>query len=238
MTPRKRILVTASARSGTAYVAAYFRLFTGRGRDFVGHEDVFGLHRHGPHGLEIVPGKLDWPMIPSWGTHQIEVSWLSMPYLGATDLAHDDSPPIIVHLVRDPIASIASIYRRGFLVPGNAYGEFANIHLGGDSSFFATYHDPLARACHYWCEWNMAILISKRAVAVWRVETLASSDIASVLNAAGVEYRPTLPPPKGINSGGDRLHDPERVPRFLADIPVRFQQRVSEVGRLFGYEVK
>jgi hypothetical protein len=227
----KRILVTGAARSGTGYVAEYLRSFV-QIPNCVGHENVYGLHHEHEGRVTVHVSKLDQP--PSWGTYQVESSWLAAPFLSSA--APDRS--IVVHLVRDPIKAISSIYRRGFLRPGNAYGEFANKNLGGDLVFFEAYRDPLLRACHYWCEWNLMILTSKCPVAVWRVESLASADLAYVLDTAGIPYRPHIPPMKGVNSGGDRLHDPWRVPYSLRDIPTKFRGRVVEVGALFGYEVK
>jgi hypothetical protein len=152
-----RLLITGAGRSGTRWAAA---AVTAAGVP-CGHEQAFTPERQ----------------TEGWVA---ESSWLAAP--------HTPMPgTYVVHLVRHPLAVIASLTARGFVRP-NRYGNYAARHIPG----LAAITDPVERCATYWVAWNQLVVSDE----TMRVEDVTPADVhrwAAMVNpAAGA---PALPAP-------------------------------------------
>ncbi len=151
--PRPRFVVTGCARSGTLFIA---EALNGLGHP-CGHEILFNP---------------DTKAVPDFGSADGDVSWLAAPFVG--DLPADT---VVLHQVRDPLATIRSLVgMRVFQTKPHAlmnaryrlqhlHIRFARPIVNPHFVRFAAAHCPEAfesedetsRAATYWVRWNRTI---------------------------------------------------------------------------------
>jgi len=129
-------VVVSTPRSGTGWM---HRALSAMGLA-CGHEThfVYWLQRHGDPNRDGV-----------WG----DSSWLAAPFLG-------DLPDgvVVIHLVRNPLKSIASLVSLGhfdeWLPAKNPYKRFMQKHMPGSMPELAT---AIERAAWFWASWHRMI---------------------------------------------------------------------------------
>jgi len=155
-------IITGPARSGTYWVA---RTMADMGID-AWHEGAFR-----PATLPV------WDRLPETRTvrrlidtkgrfHEVEVSWLAAPYL----VTHIDASVPVIHLVRDPLATVKSLTGRLFNPERggfNEYTEVARKHMGDVSKLV----QEIDMCLHYWWCWNR--MIEARAQKRFTLEDLS-----------------------------------------------------------------
>lgn len=155
--------------------------------------------------------------------HDVDVCWHNAWWLDTT-LA---GVPV-VHLVRDPLASIASsVVRRTFTRPRPS-GRWAIDRLpelrGGAG---------VERAVRYWCVWNE--LIEPHADRRLRVEDVTTGELAGILDDADVAY--------DLNDLAAAVHDTPtdvnrnetRRPLRWDDLPDSVRDRAATLAARYGY---
>ena len=147
-----RLLVTGTGRSGTLWAGEAIR---SAGVPCT-HETAFTLDR------SLVDG--------AWVA---ESSWLAAPFTPMDDT-------YVVHLVRHPLAVIASLANRRFT--HNRYYDYAARHV----PLLADIADPTDRCATYWVHWNRLIVAGERI----RVEDVTAADVSRW--AAQVDERARL----------------------------------------------
>jgi hypothetical protein len=124
----RRILVTGCARSGTGYCAALLS----RVGIACGHEALFTPVAQ--------PAEQDgWP-----SGVEAESSWLAAPFL-----AQLPRGTLVVHVVRDPAATLRSLWRIGLFRTRSIYRAFAERHCAP-----LNHGEPIERTAKYWLRWN------------------------------------------------------------------------------------
>ncbi len=140
-------VVTGCPRSGTGYLA---KCLTALGYS-CSHEDKFN-----PWHAIFAENRED---LSPWG----DSSWMAAPYLRQLPEATR-----VVHVVRDPVATINSIMGTGQLNWPNDYRDFAALHLWGSRRWYP--EDLVTAAEFFWVRWNRMITSSGRVSAVVRLE--------------------------------------------------------------------
>ncbi len=130
--PSRLFVVTGCARSGLGFTS---RVLTALGAP-CGHEEVFDTPAYQAGGT------LFWP--PSLAG---DASWLAAPVLGKLP-----ERSVVLHQVRDPLATIHGLYASGFFERATSHRAFVHdflpeTKLGG----------PLVRCMRFWLEWNRMV---------------------------------------------------------------------------------
>lgn len=163
-----RFVVTGCARSGTKYTA---HLLT-RSGIATGHEDVF--NRWGENGA----------LSDDWrdDTFDGDSSYVAAPHadkLSAAGLT-------VVHLVRPPLAVIASIATMGWL--GNLGSPYV-AYVAGHLPEIAEQPPGPRRAAAYWLGWNA--LVEDHAHLLWRTGHITEADVHKLAGIIGVKVAKT-----------------------------------------------
>lgn len=136
--PKTRVIITSTPRSGTGWMAQVLRAMG----ISCGHEQVFNAHYK----------------VESWTSDaQCESSWMAAPFLRC-----QDPDTIVVHLVRDPLKTIASLIATNHFddweggkdqVSGNPVRDFIRLHM------LDPYPDGtvIERAAMFWSNWHELI---------------------------------------------------------------------------------
>lgn len=158
-----RVLITGTGRCGTGWMA---RALTAAGAP-CGHEAAFTARGH---------GDCDWVA---------ESSWLAAPYLDRLDGVY------VVHLVRDPLKTIASRAATPTFRPRlSGHGRFA-VHHAPD---ILRGHGRVERSAWHWVCWTR-IITEGRPDEVLRVEDVTADDVTrlarlAVADAPGITRLP------------------------------------------------
>jgi hypothetical protein len=125
-----RAVITGTGRSGTGYMARLITEATGHAT--CGHEGWFAALGDRTPGLDV------------------DSSWLALPDIEAGTWGGP-----VVHVVRHPVACVASLLRTEFfgMVVGTPYPQFALEHCKAAADALAT-EGPVAAAVEFWADWN------------------------------------------------------------------------------------
>lgn len=173
-----RLLVTGAGRSGTWWLTHALRA-CGVPAD---HETAYTIDRH---------GEGDW---------DCEVSWLAAPYTPVAD-TH------VVHMVRDPLATIASRVAWGSFEDNDPAGRY-DPRIKGRWAIehcpqITTGTSPVERAAIHWVEWNRMV---RGADELLRLEDCTADEVwrlASIVDPSA--HRPELPAPTNQSKAPARL---------------------------------
>ena len=162
-----------------------------------------------------------------------ETSWMLAPYI------HRLKPGApLIHLVREPLATIASIVRNRFLVRAPEevrweYGELARHHLPG----LRDEQDPVALAALFWIRWNLMIEqhCCDRPYVRLLVEAIDLPELTALCRLLGHEptvaqVRHALEVPRNTNTRG-----PTAEPRCWAEVPEPHRSRARHLAERYGY---
>jgi hypothetical protein len=124
-----RAVITGTGRSGTGYMARLVTEATGHAT--CGHEGWFAELGDRTPGLDV------------------DSSWLALPDIEAGTWAGP-----VVHVVRHPVACVASLLRTEFfgMHVGTPYPAFALAHCPQAADALAI--SPVAAAVEFWAHWN------------------------------------------------------------------------------------
>lgn len=124
-----RAVVTGTGRSGTGYMARLITEATGHAT--CGHEGWFAALGDRTPGLDV------------------DSSWLALPAIEAGTWAGP-----VVHVVRNPVATVASLLRTEFFgtQAGAPYSQFALANCPQAADALAI--SPVAAAVEFWAHWN------------------------------------------------------------------------------------
>lgn len=208
-----KILITGTGRCGTGYMAQLFHSMGIR----TGHERVYTV---GGSIVGVIP--------------EIECSWLAVPYLGSLH------PNVrVIHLVREPLATIRSLVDNLFGVK-NTWWEFAKkyspmyqTHKGTVSSF--TYYDSdLLNAAAFYINWNRTIEL--HASHRLNLENIGVSEIDTVLRDARLDVDPSTSyqaldvTPRDTNSRPIKTD-----PLTYDDFPMFLRQDLIKIAKDYDY---
>lgn len=207
-----RMLVTGAQRSGTRYLATVLR-----------DADVDATHEGNQPGT-------------GWRDHDprngprldvdVDVCWHNAWWIATGDL--DITGVTVVHLVRSPLASIASsVVRRTFWLPRPsgrwAIERMPSLDKGSN----------VERCARYWCRWND--LAAQQADCRLRIEDVDADKLGSLCELAGVDVEHTMLR-KIIESTPTDVNANERRQTFSwLDLPGSVRPRVRELARAYGY---
>lgn len=171
-----RFVVTGCARSGTKYTA---HLLT-RSGIATGHEDVF--NRWGENGS--LPDSTPGAPTDGWRDDSFDgdSSYVAAPHadkLAAAGLT-------VVHLVRPPLAVIASIATMGWL--GNLESPYV-AYVAGHLPEIAQQPPGPRRAAAYWLGWNA--MVEDHARLLWRTGHIGEADVHRLADIIGVKVAKT-----------------------------------------------
>lgn len=204
------LIVTGAQRSGTSYIATVLHR-AGLDATHEGNPPGQGWRDHDPREGPRTDVDIDVCWHSSW--------WLS-----------DLDGVTVVHLVRDPLASIASsATRRTFWRPRPS-GAWAidRIPAIGEGT-------NLQRCVTYWVEWNQ--LVEPHAHARLRVEDATAETLSALLDRAGVDHdRADLA--AAIDDVPKNTNTNRRVPQPLAwdDLGSgRQAARARQMAARYGY---
>lgn len=144
------VVVCGTGRCGTRYLAKCLHVAGVR----AGHEDVFtteAVERGGPF---------------DWAAFDVDVSWRAMPVVPLADVE-------LVHLVRHPLATIASMVAVRFH-EDPAVERVVRLACEG----VYLHDDPVRRAAHHWAAWNAHL--GRHARRRYRVEHLDVDALVSL----------------------------------------------------------
>jgi hypothetical protein len=228
----RHFVVAATARSGTTFTAQALSRMGYR----CGHEQVFSPWQ--PWGFH------------GWRGFDGDVSCYSVPFI--EDLPENT---LLVHQVRDPMATIRSLANWGIFMPfspgrhvvmplirwlrGKPPRELAFRFLRANNPAVWNRRDgELARATQHWIEWNSSIEIGAREAGVdyWRirVEDLRGEklgELTGLIGGNGVAVCDDLG--TSVNAGSGSRYG--RV--TLADLPDDLRVDVKRLATLYGYDI-
>lgn len=205
------LVVTGAQRSGTRYLATVLAR-AGLDATHEGNSPGQGWRDHDPRNGPRLDVDVDVCWHSAW--------WLDQPEL---------TEATVVHLVRHPLASIASsVTRRTFWRPRPS-GKWAierMPHLAEGSN--------IERCAVYWHDWNA--LIEGRAHQRVRVEDLTTDVLSNILDAAGIDHsRAALADAADATPTDTNTNATRRREVSWADIPEPVRSRVQTMGRRYGY---
>jgi hypothetical protein len=213
-----RAAITGTGRSGTGYMA---RLITeATGHTTCGHEGWFAALGDRTPGLDV------------------DSSWLALP---AIEGGTWGGP--VVHVVRHPVACVASLLRTEFfgMVVGAPYPQFALEHCGRAHYALAT-EGPVAAAVEFWADWNArcagAAHLTVRLEDVSDFEGGADSIGAATLDLIGLtlgtafEWQVADAIPRTVNTRGHPTGDNDLV---VAVDEAYVWDRLGVRAAAFGY---
>lgn len=203
------LVVTGAQRSGTRYLATVLH-----------HAGVNATHEGNP------PGQ-------GWRDHDprdgprldvdVDVCWHSAWWLDTT-LAGSH----VVHLVRAPLASISSsIVRRTFWRPRPS-GQWAMERLP-----VLAEGSNVERCARYWTLWNE--MIEPHADRRLRVEDATTSELAGILDDAGVAYDLNALAAAVADTATDTNGNATRRRLRWRDVPDPLRGRVAMLALRYGY---
>ncbi|MFT7171730.1 MAG: hypothetical protein ACI80K_004884 [Paracoccaceae bacterium] len=213
--PSRPFIITGSARSELAFTS---RVYTALGVP-CGHEDVFhtAAFERG--------GTLFWP--PSLAG---DATWFAAPVIGKLPASS-----VVIHQVRNPLATIHDLYSSRFFERESASRDFVQdflpeTRLGG----------PLARCMRFWLEWHQMIegaadyedLIYRR----YRVEHFDEYRACEQLALLGVQQDAGKARRAIEGLGGVPVRS--QSPLTWDDLPdTRLARDVKEAAARYGYVV-
>ena len=161
-----RLLVTGAGRSGTRWLTFALRSCGISAR----HEVAYSIDRH---------GEGDW---------QCELSWLAAPYTPVDAWT--------VHMVRHPLAQIASRAAWGSFEPGPPVGRYDPRVKGrwaiDTCPEIAEGATPIERAAIHWVRWNEYV---DGVHEILRLEDVTASEVSRLARLVNPDaHPPTLPP--------------------------------------------
>lgn len=225
----RHFVVAATPRSGTTFTSVVLSNMGYR----CGHEQVFSPRK--PWGFH------------GWRGFQGDASCYSVPYL--KELPRDT---LLIHQVRDPLATIRSLaiwglfmpfsVRRHVLIPMLRWSRarpprelalsFMKAHC---REAWRTERDGLARAAKHWLVWNRAIESNSREARLdyvrYRVEDLAGDQLVDLARLiGGHDVNITVELPTGVNAGRNASLEvsPEHLPSGL-------RAEVGVLAQDYGY---
>lgn len=208
-----KLVVTGAQRSGTRYLATVLY-----------RAGVHATHEGNPPGT-------------GWRTHDprngprldvdVDVCWHNAWWLNTTLAGFP-----VVHLVRRPLASIASsALRRTFAPRPRPSGRWAiqqMPHLAEG--------DNIERAARYWIDWNE--LVEPHADRRLRIEDATTSEIAGLLDDADVAYDLNALAAAVQETPTDINRNETRRPLRWDDLPDALRERVEMLAVRYGYPVR
>jgi hypothetical protein len=225
----RHFVVAATPRSGTTFTSVVLTNIGLR----CGHEQVFSPRK--PWGFH------------GWRGYLGDASCYSAPYL--QELPRDT---LLIHQVRNPLATIRSLavwglfmpfsVRRHVLIPMLRWSRarpprelalsFMKAHC---REAWRTERDGIARAAKHWLVWNLAIESNSREARLdyvrYRVEDLAADQLVDLAKLIGdYDLDMTVDLPTGVNAG--RHTGLEVSPE---DLPCRLRADVGALAREYGY---
>ena len=223
-----KTLVASAPRSGSSYTAEFLgKLGAKTSKNGVITRGIFDVPRLRLVGAEIHANVLAWHENPTdkIEAHEadIEVSDLAVPWLQQFDACGWR----IVHLVRDPYLSIASLVAAGGVELNN--GERRDVLYGAPWAFYvpkiaSAGECKVNRAVRFWIDWNTAIEChaSERVHVEDDLELSAVADIHHPVNVAIS---------KATNHWGD--YDAAAERERIEATPLAGE--LAEVARRYGY---
>jgi hypothetical protein len=163
-----RLLITGIGRSGTQYMA---ELLTACGLP-CGHEALFPTSCKG---------------LPEWGKVAAESAWPAAPWLGEMrrrEAAGEHDRVVVVHLVRNPLAWIASWSQTVWSEPGATRStRYLCKHTGVDWPRVIDEQGALAASAQLWVHYNR--LVDPFADVRLRVEDVGVTELATLFGMLG-----------------------------------------------------
>jgi len=226
----RNLVVAATPRSGTTFTSVALSRMGYR----CGHEQVFQAWK--PWGFR------------GWGEFDGDASCYAVPYLN--ELPGDT---LVVHQVREPLATIRSLANWGLFRPfsirshivlplvrftrGQPARELALSFMKVHSRDAWRRHGEMARVAKHWIDWNRAIELHSQEAGLeyvrYRVEDLRGAKLLELAESIDVRTS-TLPV--------DRLEplNVGRMSRFPDvspnDLPADLRSEVAGLARSYGYE--
>lgn len=185
--PTVSVIITGAPRSGTKWAASQFNRMVGHPVPRFTHEQLFSLANVGNYELRDLTRGTPYPNAPV-GTVRC-VSWLAAPFVWSG--AHHPDWKVFV-MVRDPLRTIESIARRGFLYRGpyheaNSYGKYALKMLLPSSQYRTDSQDPVIHATWFWVLWMDMLLES--GYPWFKVEGMGKPDVDAPAEATNSNRR-------------------------------------------------
>jgi hypothetical protein len=211
-------VITGCARSGTGHAATLLTLSGVR----CGHEELF-------EPVQLATGELRWPRSLAG-----DASWLAAPLV-----AHLPAGTVVLHQVREPLATVRSLVRTRHFELDTPYRRFAE-----ELCPRMVAGDPLERSARYWLLWNRMVEHGARAAGLayrrYRVEDLDAQLLGELLELLGVSaLAPELLEqacarcPRDYNTRGDRSQDGALG---LGDLPPgEVRDGVAALAARYGY---
>lgn len=218
-TTKRKLLVTGCCRSGTLYTS----------------EVLQALHLDVRHERPVAPnGVMGNDGIASW-------------FLAADDprppfgpCAHGYEFEMVIHIVREPLAVIASsaqlVFDRESSVTAFVERNAPEVALGSGYLDMHTEERAILRAARYWYHWNR--MAQSKADESFRVESF-SKDVSKVCFSFGVPFRPRLVQkiPTDLNGRwmyikGKSLH---LTWQRLEQIDLALTRQIRELASSYGF---
>lgn len=219
----KSFVITGTARSGTAWVAGILQEL---GLD-AKYQHTFGQDKLHDWNALLQAGAHNIEPIKKFSTHG-EVSWAAAAYIPLLDPAVP-----VVHLVRDPLKVVRSMYGQ-FLSPAADQGMYTALmldHLGSTISLM----QEEDYCMHYWWKWNH--LIEDRSFLRMPLEDLNDG------TDSWVELLDRLGEHKSINQITDALHAgvphnlglPKARDYVWTDFSIPWLNEIIAMAQRYGY---
>lgn len=204
-----RLVITGAQRSGTRYVATVLRR-AGLNATHEGNEPGTGWRTHDPR---------EGPRCDV----DIDVCWHSAWWLDTTLAAST-----VVHLVRAPLASIASsVVRRTFYRPRPS-GRWAMDRLPTIAE-----GSNIERSARYWVLWNE--MIEPHANWRVRVEDIGTGELACLLEEAGIDYDLNALAAAVADTATNVNANAKRRPLRWPDLPEPLRSMAQRAAIRYGY---